>query len=286
MAAFAMPAALCLFGGQQLLGADTEFEPIRGAKLHLDLTVGEARVEVVASGFYERVVSGGPRELFATQIRITAAGRAAANYQSTPIGDGWLEKVEVNAAFDQNLEVQITPEVGLQWAATNSPVQLRVIPESISPPARPHAELRIRAGNLKIADDANATVNVTAGSKITEKRILRVSKEGEMVDLPKPPTPSADYFAEIDIQVGVAEDGAELQHRQHQPPPLRFIDPEAQSVSALSKNRIVLFRLDLGREQAAARFEFRWRVWRDADSCELGVHSGRAAGFGFRRSGR
>ncbi|MEM7012946.1 MAG: hypothetical protein AAF585_15835, partial [Verrucomicrobiota bacterium] len=237
---FRLSLLIAAIGVLQLQVVSAEYEPVRGAKMRVELKVGEVRVEITAAGFYQRTGSQAPRELFATQIHATAVGSAAAEYDAIKLGDNWLEKNKLEAAFDQSLDVSLATEgVGLQWAAENSPIQFRVYPESVSPPARPRGELRIRGTALDLDEIDGANATVTAGSRITETRVQRIMEKGEMITRPMPPKPGPEHFADFDIQIGVAEKNANHTHRRHQTPPLVFIDNSGQPLQVLSENRII-----------------------------------------------
>lgn len=227
-------------GVLQLQGALAQYEPVRGAKMRVEVKVGDVRLEITAAGFYERAGGQAPRELFATQIHATAVGSAAAEFDAIRLGESWLEKNKLEASYDQSLDVSLaTDGVGLQWAAENSPIQFRIYPESVSPPARPRGELRIRGTALDLSEIEGASATVTAGSRITETRAQRIMDKGEMITRPLPPKPGPEHFADFDIQIGAAEKNATHTHRRHQTPPLVFIDNSGRPLEVLSENRII-----------------------------------------------
>ncbi|MFT5469260.1 MAG: hypothetical protein ACI8UO_004377 [Verrucomicrobiales bacterium] len=250
---FAFAAAL-VFWGQ---AAWADFVPVRGGELKIDLVVGEVRASVTASGFYEPQRSADqPREMFATKIQATVGGKAEATFKTTPIGEGeersWLRKVEVAAEFDQSVDVQIDPEKleaaddaseDFRWnlAASESPVRIRFIPRSISPPARPRCEIRIDIG--EIAERAGIAVSRTSGSKITETVLNHTLKEGAVVDLATPPN-SREIFEPIRIEIGVEGGAAVLEHDRQVLAPLRFSDSSVRYVDQLTESRILFFGVE------------------------------------------
>lgn len=255
---FALGALLFSGAPAAAVGETTEFVPVRAGKLKIDLVIGEIRASVTASEFFEpRPVPNQPREMFATNIQVTVAGSAEATVRSTPIGEGadrtWLRKIEVNAEFDQSISIRIKPDElaaseqandAFRWnlAAAQSPVQVRFMPGSVSPPARPRCEIRIDVG--AIAAKPGIEINRTTGSKITETILNRTLKQGEPVELAAPPK-TRDFFAPIFVHLGVeGGEAAKLEHDQQLPPALRFVDSGVRYVDQLTESRIHFFGVE------------------------------------------